>query len=48
MKDLMNCHYAEEGLKRENLEAGGSVIQVRVEGDLDQGRREMLRKNELN
>lgn len=48
MKDLMNCHYAEKGLKRENLEAGGSVIQVRVEGDLDQGRREMLRKNELN
>lgn len=39
MKDPMNCHYAEKGLKRENLEAGRSVIQVRVEGDLDQGRR---------
>ena len=26
-------------MEREKLEAGRSVIQVRVEGDLDQGRR---------
>ena len=39
MKDPMSCHYAEEGLERERLEGGRSVIQIRVEGDLDQDRR---------
>ena len=53
MKDPMNCHYAENGLEREKLEAGRSVIQVRVEGDLDQAEgngqiQERLRKNGLD
>lgn len=34
----MSCHYAEKRLERERLEAGKSVIQVRGEVDLDQGR----------
>lgn len=53
MKDAVSCHSAEKGLERERLEAGGSVIQVRVrvtwtraEGNGQiQG---MFRKNELD
>lgn len=34
----MSCHYAEKRLERERSEVGRSMIQVRGEGDLDQGR----------